>query len=314
MRRLLALALALLLAPAAAEAWPDRPITLIHPYAPGSASDATARLLAEEFGRILGGQVVVANRDGGSGTVGMLSLANSPPDGHTIAYAAITAIVVQPHMVRGLALGPDRVAPVCNVAENILGIVVRADSSIEDMRGLVAAAQRGSLTFGSPGPNSIPAIGVLRIRAAVGGNYEHVPYRGDPPALTELLGGRLDFAASVVASAGPMVRGGQLRLLGVFSAARHPDYPEAPTMQEQGIPVVQPSSAAIYAPLGTPAPILARLEAACREVVTGPAFQRLVATYGVVPAFSDHLALAAALREQFDGFGRSLAALGVRPE
>ncbi|GGC59792.1 hypothetical protein GCM10011504_42480 [Siccirubricoccus deserti] len=309
MRRLL-LALAVLLAPGAAGAHPDRPITLISPYA--LSVNATIRALGDAMGRALGQRVVVVARDGGSGVVGMQVLAASMPDGHTLAYTAVTPLVVQPHLLPSIGYTRASFASVCNVAENVLGLVVAPDSPYRDVPELVAAARRKALRFGSPGPNSAPQIVVERIRAAAGGDYEHVPFRGDQQPILETLAGRLDFAAVVVASAGEMLRTGRLRLLGVVSAWRHPEFPETPTVQEQGVAVVQRSFAGVHAPAGTPAPVLDRLEAACRVAVDDPLFRRVAWANGVVVDFRGRDEQDALLAELSAGFASLLHGLGVR--
>jgi tripartite-type tricarboxylate transporter receptor subunit TctC len=303
--------LALLGAPAVA-AWPERPITIIYPYAPGS--DGHARALAEAFQQEFGQGVVVVNRDGASGVIGMRAVAQAAPDGYTLGMTPMTPIAVQPHMVRNLGVGPESFAPICNVTDNILGLVVRADSSIRDARMLIEEAERRQLSYGSPGPNSIPFIAVHRMAIAAGGDFLHVPYRGSAVSVTELLGGRLDFATIVVATGGPMIKNGQLRLIGVFSERRHPEFPDAPTMREQGIDIVQPSYAGLYAPRGTPKPVLERLEAACRRALDTEAFRRAAASIGAAIDFRDRAELARLLTEEYATFGRILRELGVRAQ
>ena len=263
---------------APALAFPDRPITIINPYATGSQTDAVARALAESFAATLGQPVVVTNREGGSGVVGLRALAASPPDGHTLAFSPMVPLTIQPHLVRGTGLGPEAVAPVCNVTENILGVMVRADAPWRNLPEMAAEARRRSLSYGSPGPNSAPAIGVLRLaRAAGGGEYVHVPFRSDAASLLEVKAGRLDFAAIVVASGVPMARAGEMRLLGTFSLRRHPEFPDVPTAREQGLDAVELSSAGLYAPRGTPEPVLMRLEAACRAAMDSPGLAQVAA-------------------------------------
>lgn len=312
MRRLL-IAL-MLLAPCAAQAFPDRPVTIINPYATGSSTDAVARALAEAFTAELGQNVIVTSQSGGSGVVGMRALAGAQPDGHTLAYSPLVPLVVQPHLLRNTGLGPEAVAPVCNVTENILGVMVRAESPIRDLRGLVEAARQRPLNYGSPGPNSAPQLGVERVRAAAGGDYTHVPFRGDAASLTEVIAGRLDFAAIVAASGVPMARAGQTRMIAVFSEGRHPAFPEVPTAREQGIDALQPSYAALFAPRGTPVPVLDRLEAACRRAMETEGFRRIAANWGVVPDYRPRAELQSRLNREFEETGRVLRALGVQPE
>lgn len=310
-----ALLAALLAAPAAAAAFPDRPITVVLPYSPGSAADAYARALGDHMARVLGQNVVVTNRDGGSGVVGMRSVAASPPDGHTLGLTPMTAIVVQPHLVRNLGIGPESFAPVCGTNENVIGVVVRADSPVRDLPALVALGRERQLSFGSAGPNSLPQLAVWRVQRAAGGvDFTHVPYRGDPPHLNELLGGRLDFSSTVVASASELIDSGRLRLVAVFSKRRHPDYPDVPTAREQGLDAEQVSQVGIYAPRGTPEPVLDRLEEVCRAGLDDPNFRRVAASGRVVVNYMPRRDFARMVGDEFATYARILRDLGVRPE
>jgi tripartite-type tricarboxylate transporter receptor subunit TctC len=318
MRRRSALlaALALLAAgPAMAQpAWPDRPVTVIHNYGPGTGSDAMARAVAEAFSARLGQPFPVMNRDGAAGVVGTRALAAAAPDGYTILIGPLTAITSQPHVVKDTGLGPDAVAPVCNVAANMLGVVVRADSPIRTGPELVAAAKRAALNFGSSGRVSLSAIGVEKLRMAAGGEYVSVGFRSDGAALTEVIAGRLDFGAVFLGNATPFLRDGQLRLVGVFADRRYPDAPTIPSFPEQGIAAEQMSYAGVLAPRGTPAPILAKLEEACRAAMASAPFQRVVERYAIIPDFRDAGAFAALLRREYDQLGEALRALGVQPQ
>jgi len=315
-RRFLApalLALALLAQPARAE-FPDRPLTIINPYATGSQTDAVARALAESFSQTLGQPVVVVNREGGSGVVGLRSLMGSAADGHTLAFSPMVPLAIQPHLVRNTGLGPEAVAPVCNVTENILGIMVRAGSPFRTLPELVAAARQRGLTYGSPGPNSAPAIGVARLRKAAGGEFIHAPFRSDAAALLEVKAERLDFAAIVVASGVPMARAGETRLIGTFSLRRHPEFPDVPTAREQGIDAVELSAAGLYAPRGTPEPVLARLEAACATALGSEGLRNVALRWAVLPEFLGRAAFSRRIVEDFESHGRVLRELGVEPQ
>lgn len=312
--RFLCALLATLLPAAGAFAFPDRPITIVLPYAPGSASDAYGRALGEHFTRLMGQSVVLTNRDGASGVVGMRFVAGSAADGHTLGLTPVTPVVVQPHMVRNLGIGPDSFAPVCGTNENIIGTLVRADSPVRDLPGLVAEGRRRSLTFGSPGPNSLPQLAMVRVSRATGVEFSHIPFRGDPPHLNELLAGRIDFSAAIVASASGLIDGDRLRLIAVFSARRHPDYPNVPTAREQGIDAQQLSQVGLYAPAGTPEAVLARLEEACRTGTQDEAFRRVAAARRVPVNFMSRADFTAMVRSEYVAYGRILRELGVQPE
>jgi tripartite-type tricarboxylate transporter receptor subunit TctC len=301
--------------PAAAQPFPDRPLTIINPYATGSQTDAVARALADSFSSTFGQPVVVVNREGGSGVVGMRALMASPADGHTLAFAPMVPLAIQPHLVRNTGLSPDAVAPVCNVTENLLGVMVRADAPWRSLPELAKEAQRRSLAFGSPGPNSAPAIGVARLReAAGGGDYVHVPFRADSASLLEVKAGRLDFAAIVVASGVPMARAGEMRLLGTFALRRHPEFPDVPTAREQGLDAVELSSAGLFVPRSTPGVLLDQLEAACRAAMDSPGLAQVVARWAVLPEFLGRADFARRIRESHDDHGAVLRGLGVVPE
>ena len=307
------LALLLFAAPAWAQDWrPERPLTFVLPYAPGSASDGYSRAMGEHFTRALGQPVTVVNRDGASGTVGMRFVAQSAPDGLTLGITPMTPVAVQPHMVRNLGIGPDSFAPVCGIAENILGVVVRADSPFRNLADLVAAGR--PLTYGSPGPNSLPFLGVWRMQRAAGGTFEHVPFRGDPPSMTEVLAGRLDFSAVVVASASGQIASGALRLIGVFSDRRHPDFPDVPFAREARIDAVQLSFVGMYAPRATPEATLATLERACREALETPVFRDVAKRLNVVTQYRSRADFTAMVASEYAAFGVILPQLGVRPE
>lgn len=266
------------------------------------------------FAEQLGRPFPVVNRDGAAGVVGTRSLANSAPDGYTILVGPLTAITSQPHVVKDAGLGPDAVAPVCNVSVNMLGIVVRADSPVRSGRDLVAAARQRALNFGSSGRLSLSALGVHKLQAAAGGEYVSVAFRSDGAALTEVIAGRLDFGAVFLGNATPQSRDGALRLVGVFADRRYPEVPDVPSFPEQGIPAQQMSYAGVLAPRGTPEPILAALERACAAAVTSAPFLRVVERFGVIPDHRNRARFAALLASEYAELGTVLRALGVRPE
>jgi tripartite-type tricarboxylate transporter receptor subunit TctC len=314
MRRILTAAL-LALAPfaTAVAQYPERPITMIMPYSPGAA-DVLIRAMGEHFQRALGQPLVLNTRDGASGVVGMRVVAGAAPDGYTLGHTPMTAIVVQPHLLRNPGMGPENFEGVCGTNENVITVAVRADGPIRDLPGLVAEARRRPLSFGSPGPNSLPQLAVWRVQRATGVEMNHVPYRGEAPHVNDTLAGRLDFSAAIVSSVAELVQAGRMRMLAVFSANRHPDFPDVPTAREQGIDALQFSQVGIYAPRGTPAPILDRLEATCRAALEDPNVRRVLATSRSPVRFVPRAELTAMIREEYGNYGRILRELGVQPE
>lgn len=301
--------------PASAQHYPDRPITIVHNYGPGTASDATARMIAEALSQQLGKPTVVDNKSGAAGVVGTKAVAGAAPDGYTLMIGPMTAVTAQPHLVRDVGLNPDSVAPVCNISANILGAAVRSDGPFTDATSVMAAAKQRPLNFGSTGPNSLSALAVHRAKvSAGGGEFVPIPYRSDAAALAELLAGRLDFAALLVANGTPMFRAGTLKLIGVFAEQRHPEYPNVPTFREQGIDAVQMSYAGMIAPKGTPEPILELLEANCRKAMDSPAFKRAVEQYGIVVDYRGRKEFAKLLADEYASLGKILTELGVQPQ
>ena len=300
---------------AVAQQYPDRPISIVHNYGPGTASDATARMIAEALSQQLGKSVIVDNRSGASGVVGTKAVAGSAPDGYTLMVGPMTAVTSQPHLVRDTGLSPDLIAPICNISANILGAAVRSDGPFTDGPSLVAAARKRPLDFGTAGPNSLTSLAVHRMKvSAGGGEFVPIPYRSDGASLAELLAGRLDFAALLVANGTPMFRAGTLRLIGVFAEQRHPEYPNVPTFREQGIDAVQMSYAGMIAPKGTPEPILELLEANCKTAIDSAPFKRAVEQYGIVVDFRGRKDFAKLLAAEYDSLGKVLKELGVQPQ
>lgn len=262
----------------AQDAFPSRPLTIINPWAAGSATDVMARTIAEEMRKDLGQNVVVMTRDGASGIIGMNALVQSPPDGLTMAFTPMTPVTIQPHYVASLKLSPDVVQPLCGITENILGVSVQSSSPYKTIQELIAAAKTKSLSYGSPGPNSAPFLAIDQLERDQNIKLNHVPYKGDAGSIQELMAGRLDFVSSIAASAAAQIRAGNLRLLAVTSANRHPEFPEVPTFKELGINVQEDSFAGLFLPKGVPADIVAKLDAACEKATQSEAVKRVAAS------------------------------------
>jgi tripartite-type tricarboxylate transporter receptor subunit TctC len=310
---ILALGLALLHTAVAfaADGYPARPVTLINPYAAGSSTDLMARTLALTFQKSLGQPFVVVNRPGGSGVTGITALVNAPPDGLTLAYSPLTPLTIQPHMLASSKLGPGAVTPICGVAENILGIAVRKDSHYRTVADLIGHAHVAPPSYGSPGANSGPSLGVDDLARNQRVSFVHVPFQGDAPSIQELLAGRLDFAAVVVASVSAFVKSGAVRLLAVMSEVRHPDYPDVATLQEQGFPVKQLSYTAIFAPKGTPASIVDTLDRNCMNALQSDDLRGFARKNEQVLHYLPHDELEKQLAEQYQLQGERLRASGA---
>lgn len=257
---------------ASAQAWPDRPVTIVLPYQPGGATDTMLRALAGGLQTRLGQPVVVVNRDGAAGAVGTLSVMRAAADGTTLAYVPAVVLSVLPVTRPESGLRADALVPVCQAFSNAQAVVVRPDSPLRDLRDLQRAAREapGRINYGSLGTASVPHLAMVEWLAAAGAEMTHVPYRGDGPVMTEVLAGRLEVGAVVLASLGGRT---DLRLLGVFDTQRNPGFPDVPTAMEQGFDVAPASFGGLMAPRGTPEERIARLEAACMEALQDEAYR-----------------------------------------
>lgn len=263
---LLAVAAALLAQGVAhADEWPNRPIQLVNPYPAGSVTDLLARALAPGLSSRLGQPVVVVNRDGAGGSVGVASVARAAPDGYTLTFTATTPLIVSPMMRADTGYTADSLEGICQTYDHAFAIVVAQNSPLRTLADLVAAARtRGSLQFGHLGIGSIQHLAGTSLAQAAGVELEPVAYRGDGPVVVDVQGGRLDFGITVAAFA----VGQPVRVISVLADQRSPGFPDIPTVRESGYPVSAGSYGGVLAPAGLPAAMRARLEQACAGAAT----------------------------------------------
>jgi len=270
--RAMLLLLALLAAGGAHAAWPDRNITIIVPFPPGGPNDLLGRLLAAELGPKLGTSVIVENRAGAVGNIGIASGARAAPDGYTLVV--VTGVVLINPSVTKVAYDPLKdFAPVAYLGAAPNAIITRPASGIASVADLIkkAKADPGKLTFASPGLGSISQIAVelLKLRADI--DITHVPFNGAAPSLQAALAGTTDIASVSIAGLINHIKSGALKALAQTGSERWVDLPDVPTMQEAEIPnAVVETSQMILAPAGTPAPIVQRLADETRAILAKP--------------------------------------------
>lgn len=287
---LLAVASLLATASQAAEpSYPQRPLQVVVPFAPGGGLDLNARRFSQLLGQQIGQAVAVVNRDGAAGTIGMQQIARAPADGYTLAFSPAVPLTSEPHRIGNLPYQLNSFQPVCQVFDNIFGLVVHQQASAQTLAALLTQARRDpqALRYGTSGTGSIAHLGVADIEQTTGAAFTHIPYKGDGPMLQDLLAQRLDFGAMLASSATSHIRNGTLKLVAVYSAKRHPAFPEVTTLAEAGIPVEQASFGGLFAPAKTPAPVIQQLESACRQVVADPDYQQWAAQNNQVLDFQD---------------------------
>lgn len=250
-------------------AFPDRPITIVVPYAPGGAADAVARLLATHMGPKLGTSVIVENRAGASGTIGVSSVAKAPADGYTMLYDA-TPYSINPHLFAKMPYAANALQPLSLVLQAPNVLIVPANSPLKNVNDLIAKAkaQPGKLNFASGGSGTVQRLASELFRQQLKLDMVHVPYKSGGPAIADVMGGQVDFMFGTVAATQSLVAGGKLRALAVSSAERSKRLPDVPTVAETVIPGYEVYEwNGVFLPAGTPAAIAGRLQQTLAEVL-----------------------------------------------
>ncbi len=255
-----------------AQGYPSRPVRMLIPFAPGGASDFVGRIMQPRLGELLGQPIVVENRAGASGNIGVDAAARSAPDGYTLFLGNIGTIAVNPAVFPALAVNPlTDLAAVTQVVDVPSVLVANGAFSAGSVKELVAVAKAspGKLNYGSPGSGSVNRLEMELLRIAEGLDMVHVPYKGGAgPAVAGLMGGETHVMFTTAASAIGQVRGGKLKLLAVTSQRRMEQAPSAPTMVESGYPdFVTGSWQGVFVPAGTPRDIVERLFTAIQSTM-----------------------------------------------
>jgi len=287
MRRLWCLAAALVAlasVPAEAQQWPARTIRAVVPLSAGSAVDIVPRIVLEQVAAQLGQSIVVENRTGASGTIGIRSVATSPPDGYTL-LAHSSGLVVSPFTVANAHYDPIKdfvaVAPLANLP-NVL--VVAPSQNIRTVQDFVANAKKKRITYGSAGVGTPVYLAMEKFRLAAGFEGDFIPFRGAPEVLTEVMTGRIDAYYAPLSAALEFIRSGKLVALSVSSLRRSAALPDIPTSIEAGYPNSDLNFwIGIFAPAGTPRDIVAKLSREIGIAVAYPAVREKLANQGVDP-------------------------------
>lgn len=255
--------LALLAAPARAQAFPDRTLRLVVPFTPGGTNDLVGRLIAIRVGQTIGQPVVVDNRGGASGEIGSVFVARAAPDGYTMLTGSTTTISINPLVNPQLSYNPERdFRPLCWVGYVPLVLCVRPTLPAQNLQELIAfmKASPTPLSFGSSGPGGPHYMAGERLRCSAGVEVTHVPYRGGGAVHADLVAGHLDGAFIELSVASPYMREGRMRPIGLAARERHVSFPDLATLSEQGIPDFEITSwFGLYAPIATPDAIAKKL-------------------------------------------------------
>jgi tripartite-type tricarboxylate transporter receptor subunit TctC len=298
---ILAVAAALAAAGAQAQAWPSKPVRVIVNVAPGGVADVTARVLGAKLAETLGQSFLVENRPGGDGYIGFDAMRTADADGYTLLYAPGSTVMIAPHIVKRPDLDPTKtLTPVAATGAVSLYVLVKPDLPPQNLKEFLAYAKAnpGKLNYGTPGNGTSPHIATEVFNREAGVQMNHVPYKGAGPALKDLLGGVIDLAFDPGVGLA-QVKGGKLRMVAVAGPARHPDFPDVPTLEENGIKGVDGGPHfAFYAPAGTPRDAVERIN---REVLRGMKDPLVLERF---KALAVNLA-PAVTPEQFAGYVRS---------
>ncbi len=265
--------------------YPEKTIRIVVPFAPGGGTDVIARTLAQEMAKDLGATIIIENKPGAGTIIGTQTVAASEPDGYTLLMGTF-ANAVNPSLNSKLPYDPHKdFAAVALIARSFNIVVVNSASPIKSVSDLIAAAKSdpNKLSYGTYGTGTSAHLAGELFKSMTKINLTTVPYKGAAPAITDLLGGQIQVMFTTVASAASLIAGGQLRALAVTSAERSPAFPELPTVAAAGVPGYSAESwYGLYAPAGTPAEIIDRLNRSAARAVQSEAFKKLGANEGLV--------------------------------
>jgi tripartite-type tricarboxylate transporter receptor subunit TctC len=286
-------ALAAAAAPASAQdAYPTRPVTMIVPFPPGGVADLVGRPVAAALEKQLGQAVVVENRQGAGGGIGMQAVARAKPDGYTLLMA-LSSISILPEADKVLGRSPmyqyRDLVPVARFTADPVVLAVRSDSPWKNVEEFVADARSrpGQITYGSSGNYGTMHVPMEMFASKAGVKLLHVPYTGAGPAVVGLLGGQVEALATGPSSIVPHLKSGKVRVLAGWGGTRLQSLPDVPTLKETGYDVEFSQWAGLFAPAGTPEPVIARLRAASRAALDDPQFQQRFVTLGTPLQYLD---------------------------
>lgn len=317
MLRVLFCAIALAALPVAAQPYPSQPIRLIAPFPPGGSVDIMARLIADPLAAQLGGKIVIENRSGASGNIGMELAARAKPDGYTLVLNTIPLATNQA-LFDKLAWDPIKdFSPIGMVATGAHALVVPPKVSAASVKELVELARKnpGKLSYASAGVGTTFHLAGEMFKDSTNTFILHVPYRGGGPALADTLGGQVDMSFPTISAAAPHVKAGRLRALAVTDTSRSNVLPDVPTMHEAGVKDFQFTQwLALLAPANTPREVVARLNEALRAALNSKDVREKFAQQGFDPFLSSPEEAAKFIASEVQRFGRLIKARKITAE
>lgn len=274
-------------AASAADAWPARPISYIVPFPPGGTTDVLARIITPGLAKALGNaSIIVENKAGAGGSVGSAIASRAAPDGYTLLGGTISSHAINISLYPSIGYDPVKsFSPVALIGTNPTVLLVRPDSPFKTLQDVIAAAKAGKpLTCASAGSGTSQHLSLELLKLKTGIAVTHVPYKGSGPAMTDMLGGQVDLLFETPIAAAPYIKSGKLRALAVSSSARMPSMPNVPTIAESGVPGYDVVSwQGVFAPAGTPQPIVKRLHDEITAILQTPAMRERLDQLGMDP-------------------------------
>jgi tripartite-type tricarboxylate transporter receptor subunit TctC len=307
-----------LAAPVNAESFPERPVRILVPYAPGGITDIAARIVGGKLGEYWGRQVVVENRPGGNGLIAMTAAVRAEPDGYTLVMASGGDVSLNPALLEKMPYDVERdLVPITLVSDAPIVLTANSASPYKSVADVIAASKSnpGSVDIGTAGVGSITHLVLEWLALSTGTKLQNVPFKGGGPAVQALISGVVPLGIMASSSAAPNVQGGALRVLAVTSAKRSALNPEWPTLQEQGVADVNASNwTALFAPKGTPQAIIDKLNADVVRALDSSDVKERFASGGVQVIPSTPGELAARLKSELAVFRAVIAKSGMHVE
>ena len=290
-----------------AQAYPNKPVRMIVTFAAGGGTDLVARAVSPKLSEFLGQPVVVENRAGANGAVGAEAVARSAPDGYTLCVCAAGTMAVGPHLTKQPFDSFKDFAPISLLATSPFVVTVNPAVQAGNVRELIAMAKAhpGKINFGSSGLGGAPHLSTELFKHMTSTDMVHIAYKGLGPAITDLLGGQIHMMFADVGVVAPHLKSGKLRGLAISSATRSAVLPDLPTVAEAGVPGYAAGTwYGLFAPAGTPAPVVARISADLHKVLTLPEIRTALVGQGVEPAPMTPEQAGAFLREEHAKWGK----------
>ena len=318
MREACFVALLALAAPAGAQtAYPQKPIRMVVPFPPGGGTDILARLFGQKMSETLGQQVIIDNRGGAGGTIGTDIAAKAPPDGYTLILVS-GSHAINPGLYPKLPYDSvNDFAPITQLATSPGILVVNPSLPVKSVKDLIALARAkpGQINYASAGSGTPPHLAgeLFKVMAKI--DMVHVPYKGNAPAFTDVIGGQVSLIFPTMPSAMPFIKSGRLRPIAVTSAKRSPAAPDIPTIAESGLPGYEATSwYGILAPARTPREIVARLHEVLVSIIGSPDMKDKLAAQGLDPVGNTPQQFAAVIKSEISKWAKVVKASGAKPE